>query len=363
MAERRGHEGGLDVVELTESPEPHLYRREVIASMDPMDPFSLRQGADRLSTHDIVILQHEYGIWGPDMGRPVLEFVDRLETPLITTLHTVLPAPTPTQQEIVESLGRRSVFTVVPTQAALDRLCSHYDVEPDSVVVIPHGTDPFLRTVARYRRFSDKGNWGPPRLLTWGLIGPGKGLEWALRAVGILRNRHPDLMYTIAGRTHPKVLANEGEHYRRGLEDLAIQLGIEEQVRFIDAYVSPDLLRDLLTEATLVVVPYDSTEQIVSGVIVEAVAAMVPVVATEFPHALELAESGAVRTVPHRDPAAIAAAVTDLIESAGSRGRMLESQTAAAPELEWANVAARYERLVLDATDGSAAMSHVPTAS
>jgi glycosyltransferase involved in cell wall biosynthesis len=362
MVEGRGGGEGLVVVELVDGPTTDLSRPEVIASIDPADPLSMRLGVDRLDSVDAVILQHEYGIWGPEMGWPVIDFADRLRAPLITTLHTVLVSPTKVQEEIVERLSRRSAYTVVPTNAARDRLCARYAVDPNSVLVIPHGTDSMLRLVARRRGAGPRQNQSP-KLLTWGLIGPGKGLEWGLQAVHLLRQRYPDLVYTIAGKTHPKVAMHQGESYRRHLERIVTDLGLADNVRFIDDYMSSELLGDLLLETTLVVLPYDSTEQIVSGVLVEAVAANVPIVATEFLHSVELANQGAVATVPNRDPGAIAETIIGLLDSADARQLMVAAERAIAPDLEWASVAAEYEALVEYAVVGSAPMRYVSPAS
>jgi glycosyltransferase involved in cell wall biosynthesis len=362
MVEGRGGGEGLVVVELVDGLTTDLSRPEVIASIDPADPLSMRLGVDRLDSVDAVILQHEYGIWGPEMGWPVIDFADRLRAPLITTLHTVLVSPTKVQEEIVERLSRRSAYTVVPTNAARDRLCARYAVDPNSVLVIPHGTDSMLRLVARRRGAGPRQNQSP-KLLTWGLIGPGKGLEWGLQAVHLLRQRYPDLVYTIAGKTHPKVAMHQGESYRRHLERIVTDLGLADNVRFIDDYMSSELLGDLLLETTLVVLPYDSTEQIVSGVLVEAVAANVPIVATEFLHSVELANQGAVATVPNRDPGAIAETIIGLLDSADARQLMVAAERAIAPDLEWASVAAEYEALVEYAVVGSAPMRYVSPAS
>ncbi|HEX6221264.1 MAG TPA: glycosyltransferase, partial [Acidimicrobiia bacterium] len=287
---------------------------------------------------------------------------ERIQTPLITTLHTVLPSPSKVQEDIIEALWLKSAYTVVPTHAARDLLSSRYSLDPRSIVVIPHGTDPSLQWVARLRGFMT-GPRGAPNLLTWGLIGPGKGLEWTVQAVARLKSRYPDIVYTIAGKTHPKVALRDGESYRKALEKTVSELGLQENVRFIDDYISPDMLREVLLETSVVVVPYDSTEQIVSGVLVEAVAANVPVVATAFPHAVELAEQRAVVTVSHRDPDAIAEAIARILGSTAAWEQMMGAQRAIAPELEWGSVAMGYERLVDNLVIGSAQMSHVSPAS
>lgn len=363
MTANRGHVGGLDVVELidalTGSPSG---RPEVIARLDPADPWSVRLAAERLNEYEMVVLQHEYGIWGPDMGASVLEFLDRLDTRLITTLHTLLQDPSSIQERIIEALTQRSVFTIVPTQTASDLLTRRYAVDPRTVKVIPHGTDAPHRTVARLRD-AVPSTGSAPKLLTWGLIGPGKGLEWSIRAAGLLKASYPDLHYTIAGSTHPKVLAHQGEQYRHSLERIVSELGLEDNVEFLDAYLPEEKLHELLSDARIVVLPYDSTEQMVSGVLVEAVSANVPVVATAFPHAVEMSEAGAASTVPSRNPTAIAKSISDLLDSQSAMDEMVRAQRRLSPDLGWTSVAADYEKLIEDAVRGSAVMSHVSSAS
>lgn len=136
-----------------------------------------------------------------------------------------------------------------------------------------------------------------PTLFNWGLIGPGKGLEWAILATGILKNRYPNIRLVIAGRTHPKVLDEEGEAYRDSLQEMVQRTKLKPHVAFINEYLPRQTIDDLISDATLIVLPYDSTEQTSSGVLVEAIAAGIPVVATGFPQAVELADHGAVAVV------------------------------------------------------------------
>lgn len=345
LALNRGSRDGIDVVELVDDPRIRCKDRpEVIARLNPADPLSIRITTERLSTHDVVVLQHEYGIWGPDMGRAVIEFADALQSGLITTLHTLLPQPGRLQEDIIKGLADRSMFTVVQTHRARDLLSARYRVDPGSIVVIPHGTSRSFRSVAHAR--SSLLPHGPPSLLTWGLIGPGKGLEWSLQAVGLLKESYPDIRYTIAGRTHPKVLARQGEAYRERIFGIVSKLGLENDVVFIDEYLSQGMLDDLLVDATIAVLPYDSTDQMVSGVLVEAASSAVPVVATAFPHAIELAQSGAAVTVRHQNPDALANAIGSLLESEAALRDMAHAQSRIAIGLEWGNVAREYQHLI-----------------
>lgn len=359
FARNRGSDRGLGVIALDDGHTSYEDRGEVISLMDPGDAWSIRSAAERVAGYDAVVLQHEYGIWGPDMGTAVLEFADRLDNRLITTLHTLLTEPTPTQRRIVEGLTRRSDVTVLPTKSARNLLLSGYSVDPRHVAVVPHGTTRHRTRVGLPFTTSRK----RPRLLTWGLIGPGKGIETALEAVAVIRHHHPDVMYTVAGRTHPKVLAHQGEEYRTRLETMVRDLGIAGNVEFVDGYLAADELDNLILDADAVILPYDSAEQMVSGVLVEAVSAHVPVVATEFSHARELAEVGAVATSPHRDPKALAQRVTTLLDSPRERNEMARAQRMVSAGLDWDVVARSYEDLIEKALLETAVIGHVSTAS
>jgi polysaccharide biosynthesis protein PslF len=362
IAQSRGTLRDLDVVELTDDPGGQPDRPEVISAIVPTEPLTMHRAADRLSNHDAVILQHEYGLWGPQMGVAVLDFLEMIDAPLITTLHTLLPRPTTIQKEIIESLHGRSRYTVVPTRGARELLAERYRVDTASVVIVPHGTDRPHRAVAQLRSL-ETARIDSPRLLSWGLIGPGKGLEWAIRAVAPLTERWPRISYTIAGKTHPKVVAREGEAYRRSLEDLVSDLGIENNVVFIDDYLSEDRLRGLFLGATAALLPYDSSEQMVSGVLVEAISAGIPVVATSFPHAVEMARDGAAVAVPHRSAEALTEAVATLLETPAAMWDMTRAQRRVSVGLDWTTVAKRYEDLIESALRDSAKMSRVSTAS
>jgi glycosyltransferase involved in cell wall biosynthesis len=207
------------------------------------------------------------------------------------------------------------------SRAARQRLVDGYAVErPDEVVVIPHGALPVEPPA--HRPSADR-----PMILTWGLLGRGKGIEWGISALGALRDLKP--RYLVAGQTHPKVLAHEGETYRRNLQNRAVTFGVAE----------------LVGQADVVLLPYDSSEQVTSGVLIEALAAGKPVVATEFPHAVELLADGAGLLVPHRDPAAITAALRRVLTEPGLAAGMSDRAASLAPALNWSAVANRYRRL------------------
>ncbi|HEX9258250.1 MAG TPA: glycosyltransferase [Acidimicrobiales bacterium] len=303
-------------------------------------PVSVRETAQLLSQGDVAIIQHEYGIYGGADGQEVIDVLLALAVPAIVILHTVPSEPSAHQRSVLETVSDLAARVVVMTDSAGIRLTSGYAVDASKVVVIPHGA-----STAAAAHPAPRAVGAPAHLLTWGLLGPGKGIEHVIRALASLEDLRPRVRYTVAGATHPKVLARDGDAYRESLVAGARRAGVARWVTFDDTYREvPELMR-FVSSASLVVLPYDSRDQATSGVLVDAIAAGRPVIATAFPHAVELLSSGAGIIVPHRDPralaAAIRAAVTDpeWLEAMAARAREI------APSLSWDAVARQYQDL------------------
>ena len=247
---------------------------------------------------DVAILQHEYGIYGGADGSEILHLLDEVQVPCVVVLHTVLTDPTPHQRQVLESVMAKADAVVAMTTTARERLAAGYAVDMTKVCVIAHGA-PALETTMAEPMFRT----GQFTVLTWGLLGPGKGIEWGIEAMAMLRDLAPMPRYLVAGQTHPKVLLHEGDAYRDRLREQVRQADLGSCVTFDGHYRSTSSLASLVRSADVVLLPYDSTEQVTSGVLIEAVAAGKPVVATRFPHAAEVLAGGAGLLVPHGDPA------------------------------------------------------------
>jgi glycosyltransferase involved in cell wall biosynthesis len=209
-------------------------------------------------------------------------------------------------------------------------------VDLETVHVIPHGAPDAQASSALLFRT------GRPMVLSWGLLGPGKGLEWGIEAFARLSRLEPAPRYVIAGQTHPKVLAHEGEAYRMRLVDQVRRMGLGSTVQFDGHYRDAASLAALIRQADVVLLPYDSTEQVTSGVLIEAVTAGKPVVATCFPHAVELLSGGAGLVVPHQDPAALADALRTVLTRPDLAAAMARAAAATSEQAHWPAVAARY---------------------
>jgi glycosyltransferase involved in cell wall biosynthesis len=321
-------------------------------SDDPDDPLVMASIGDTsapvraaavgvLNATDVAIIQHEYGLYdGPD-GDSLLALMSELLVPTVVVAHTVVTRPNPGQRRVLVEVCRMADVVVVMTETARARLVAGYDVDPRKVIVIPHGA----ATPLADDDSPDPPDGGVARVLTWGLLGPGKGIEWAIDAMADLADLRPLPEYVVAGTTHPKVREHSGEAYRDMLVDRASRSGAGPGVSFDDEYRDLASLTDLIRSASVVVLPYDSTDQVTSGVLVDAVAAGRPVVSTAFPHAVELLASGAGIVVPQRDPIALGRAIRSILGDPDLAASMAAEARRLGPELSWAAVARRYGHL------------------
>lgn len=310
----------------------------VVGELVNGSPSSVVAAADLLSGCDVAVVQHEYGLYGGVDGDEVLDILTGLRTPSIVVAHTVLSEPSPHQRSVLTDVAALSDRVVVMSDAARQRLCDRYDVDPARVVTIPHGaTVPSAHPAVRP---TDR-----PVILTSGLIGPGKGIERMVDAMADLHTLQERPRYLVAGRTHPKVLAAHGEAYRNARIQQAWRNGVAAAVSFDADYRDVPSLVALLQSAAVVVLPYDSTDQATSGVLVDAVAAGRPVIATAFPHAVELLATGAGIVVDHDDPAALVSAVRRVLTEPVLAAEMAAEATRLAAGLGWPTIASCYRDL------------------
>jgi glycosyltransferase involved in cell wall biosynthesis len=325
----------VSVVRLSDGPPPDS--ASIIGEMVNGSPASVAAGTELLNRSDVAVIQHEYGIYGGVDGDEVVDVIEGLRVPSIVIAHTVLKNPTPHQRSVLEEVVARADQTIVMSEAASQRLRSGFDVDHRKVTTIPHGAT-LPTNFSCVRR-------GRPTVLTWGLLGPGKGVERVIEAMGSLNDLPGRPRYLVAGRTHPKVLAAEGEAYRDARMEQARSSGVGDSVHFDTGYRSVATLTELVQSAAVVVLPYDSTDQVTSGVLVDAIASGRPVVATAFPHAVELLGSGAGIVVDHDDPDALASALRRVLTQPRLAGAMAAEARRLAPEMAWPVIASAYQAL------------------
>jgi glycosyltransferase involved in cell wall biosynthesis len=290
-----------------------------------------------LNHNDVAVIQYGETVYGGVDGEDIMDVLAGLQVPSIVIAHTVPELPK-RRRRVFERVVASADRVVVMSEAAHRRLCSGFDVDRRKVVTITHGSSlpPPEASGSRCHR---------PSLVTWGLMGPGKGVERVIDAMGSLRDLPGRPRYLVAGRTHPEVLAAEGEAYRDARVDQARRSGVADSVHFDAGYRNGAMLTALAQSAAVVVLPYDSRDQVTSGVLVDAIANGRPVVATAFPHAVELLSSGAGIVVGHDDPDALASALRRVLTQPRLAGEMAAEARRLAPEMAWPVVASAYLQL------------------
>ena len=338
------------VVRVVDRPEASA-SPDVVYHLVPGSDAAQVQAAAALDDFDVAVVQHEFGIYGGADGDEVLGVLDRLTVPAIVVLHTVLTAPTRHQREVLERVTRRADAVITMTMTARTRLLNYYDVDAAKIVVIPHGAIDSTTIGVPRRRLA------APTILTWGLLGPGKGIESVIDVLPGLRRLDRRLRYRVVGQTHPRVLERDGEAYRSALVARATTRGVADMVAFEASYLDAASLQHVVAQADVVVLPYESHEQVTSGVLIEAVAAGKPVVATAFPHAVELLGPGAGLVVPHGDRTALADALRRVLVEPGLAASMADRSGRVAPQLRWSSVASRYCELAENLVAATSAMA------
>ncbi len=293
---------------------------------------------------DVVSIQHEYGIWGGEDGAYVLDFLHALDVPAVATLHTVLNSPTRGQRRVLTELVAGAAATVVMSQSAATRLTNIYGVNASRLAIIPHGV-PDLPLVDPASVKPTLGLEGRQVVLSFGLLGPGKGYELAIDALPSVVAAHPAACFVVVGATHPEMLRREGEAYREALVARGEALGMTDHIMFVNRFVSRDELTGWLEAADVFVTPYPNLEQIVSGTLSYAMGAGRAIVSTPYAYAAELLADGRGVLVPPGSPALLAAALSKVLEDAELRTTLGRRAYQYSRGMVWSEVGAEYRRL------------------
>jgi len=334
------------VVAVTEQDVNYDYPAEVQYEIRHGTKSNYARAAELINYQDVrwVSLQHEYGIFGGDDGAYILDFVGALRVPAIMTLHTVLDTPSPSQRAIVQKAAKAAAL-VVMSQVAADLLARRYDLPASSrIEIIPHGI-PDMPQRDQEQLKAHFGVAGQRMLLTFGLLGPSKGIETVIRALPALVAAHPDLVYFVVGATHPSVLRQHGEAYRTSLERLAEELGVRENVVFRDQYVTTEELCSYLQAADVFVSPYLNEAQVTSGALSYAMGAGSAVVSTPYWHAKELLADGRGRLFPFGDSVALARTVSALFDDPAALADVRQRAFQHTRAFTWPKVGGQYLQL------------------
>jgi glycosyltransferase involved in cell wall biosynthesis len=321
------------------------YPAEVRFEIDEQDLPSYLRAADFLNITDVdvVCVEHEFGIFGGPAGSHVLALLRELQMPIVTTLHTVLRDPNAEQRRVMRELVQLSTRLVVMSERGREFLREIYRAPESKIDLIPHGIPDMPFADPNY--FKDEfGVAGRQVLLTFGLLSPNKGIEYALRALPDIIREFPSIVYIVLGQTHPSLLRNEGEAYRLSLERLAKDLGVQKHVVFFNRFVELDELMRFIGASDIYLTPYLTEAQITSGTLAYAFGAGNAVVSTPYWHAAELLADERGKLVPFRDATAIAVAVVDLLRDEALRHALRKNAYRLGRDMVWSRVAQSYAR-------------------
>jgi len=334
------------IIALTDPGGQYEYAREV--------KYEIRQGvkgdyaraAEFVNYSDVrlVSIQHEHGIFGGDDGAYVLDFLTALRAPAIATLHTVLKEPTGSQKTIIQKMSRQCARLVVMSKVAADLLGQSYGVDERKIELIPHGI-PEMAPRDPQRLKAKFGVSGRRMLLTFGLLGPSKGIETVIRALPTVITKFPDVVYFVVGATHPMIVRRHGEAYRTFLEREAEHLGVREHVVFRDQFVSDEELCSYLQAADLYVSPYPNEAQVTSGALSYAMGAGAAIVSTPYWHAAELLAGGHGYLFPFGDHRALSDALLSLLGSPIEIERVRCSAFEFTRSMVWPRIGRAYREL------------------
>ena len=338
--------------------EARGFPAEVRLRLDPNRPLDYLRIADRLnrSALDVVALQHEFGIYGGSDGERVVGLLEELDVPVVTTLHTVLRHPSPNQSRVLRAIARRSSRVVVMARTSARILNEVYGVEEGRIRVIPHGV-PDLAFVDPESVKPLVGLAGREILLSFGLLGPGKGLELAIRSMTGVLEAAPAACYVILGATHPELRRRDGEAYRRSLQALVKELDLENHVLFVDQYVDLPTLCRWMQAADVFVTPYPGAEQATSGTLAYALAAGKALVSTPYAYARELLADGRGQLVPFGDHHALGQAIAGYLTDRNRRDAARRRAYAYGRTMTWPRVGAAYRSLFAEVASEAAGRS------
>ena len=341
--------GWKSYVIAVDDPE-HLDRYDdskVLMTIDKQNIADYTRAARLLDEHkiDLLAIQHEYGIYGGCDGEHIVELARSAKVPVVVTLHTVLPDPTPSQKRIIKDLEKHASALIVMAKTAVDILKTAYGVSSGKIHVIPHGAPliPFRADKSAKAQF---GLQGRHVISTFGLISPNKGIEDAIAAMPEVVAKDPTALYLVLGQTHPTIKRREGEWYRDQLVAQVNELGLNDHVRFVDKYLSLQELVDYLIATDVYITPYYANpNQITSGTLAYAITAGKVIVSTPYLYAKELLAEGRGFLYPFRDVKELARITGNVLTDSSLFETTRRKAYAYGSLMTWPQVGLKYTRL------------------
>ena len=298
---------------------------------------------------DLLVIEHEYGIFGGDHGDYILDLVNNLEVPVITTLHTILTQPNEKQKRILKSLIEKSIKVVTMAKNAQTLLHTIYDAPLHKIEMLHHGV-PYREIHPRQELKKEFGYEQKELISTFGLLGPGKGIEYAIEAMAKVVDKNPNALYLILGRSHPD---QAGETYRNKLESLVKELNLENNVVFVNKFLSIDELIRYIQMSDIYLTPYLSKDQAVSGTLAYAVGYGKAIVSTPYLYAKEMLDENRGLLAEFESSDSLVKSLNYILQNPKEKLKMEENTLALGKTMYWHIVAQRYAEIFIDTIESN----------
>lgn len=340
------HDNAVSIMALSDECFEYHYSNEVVFDVKQshkQDYIKAAAFINASSIIDLVILQHEYGIYGGRDGEYVLELAKLIHKPYVLITHTVLPRPSKRQKQILYELCHRATGIVCMTEGSRNLLVNLYEAPPELLRVIAHGVPDFKKN-SQLELKNSYGLEGRQVITTFGLIGPGKGLELGIRAIAELVPKHPDISYLILGQTHPMLQRSEGEKYRQMLISLVDELDLNNNVSFVNKYLTTQELGEYLYMTDIYLSPYPNMDQAVSGTLAFAIGCGRAIVSTAYAYANEVLREGRGLLASEAEPIDIAILLEQILSSKELSQNLQDKAYELGKTWTWPNIAGEYTR-------------------
>jgi len=332
-----------NIIAIEEKDRTYNFNNKVVFKIKDSDIETYMESADFIneSDIDIVNIQHEFGLFGGESGSYIEYFVNALRKPIITTLHTVLTNPDELKKEITRFLVEKSEKVIVLSKSAIDILRDSYKITKDNIILIHHGVPEYdnLSKEDIKRKLGIENRFV---LSTFGLINPGKGIEYALYALGDIKDKYPEILYLILGTTHPKVKRLYGEDYRNKLLKIVEELNLERNVVFVNKYLTKEELIEYLIATDVYITPYINREQICSGTLAYAIGFGKAIISTPYLYAIDMLSANRGILVDFKDSKSIAEALEKLIRDKNFLHEIERNAYELGKTMKWSNIAKQY---------------------
>jgi len=334
------------VITMCNSEERSDYQEPWMLPLIKQDEEDYSRIADLInqSSVDVVSLQHEFGIFGGEAGSHIIDFLRRLKKPVVTTFHTVFEHPVLPYSDVQKEIAHWSDHLIVMNRKAIGYLHDNFEIPLEKITFIPHGTPVPNRSDRNNTRLES--GWENRKVLfTFGLLGRSKGIELILRALASAVQAVPELLYVIAGQTHPEVRKHEGEAYREELQAMIKELGLEHHVQWVDRYVPEEQLVSLISACDLYVTPYPGMSQITSGTLAYAAGLGRPFLSTPYVYAKDLVQGHEEMLLPFGEADVWSSKLIELFTYPGMLNRWERIISDIGRSMHWPHVGTQHLRL------------------